>query len=126
MEIPPIFPSQINKSNPYYYLPDNYTIMTEQWWHNKFGDTLPDGYAEYLASHSRVEYDDIDREEATHKLKLNQEGGMELDCPPEYKTYCMAPTEFMGLCINNSNCNDEYDEKKTFIPSIIWDNNKET
>jgi hypothetical protein len=73
MEIPPIFPSQINKSNPYYYLPDNYTIMTEQWWHNKFGDTLPDGYAEYLACHSRVEYDDIDREEATHKLKLNQE-----------------------------------------------------
>ena len=59
------------------------------------------------------------------KLKLNQEGGMELDCPPEYKTYCMAPTEFMGLCINNSNCNDEYDETKTFIPSIIWDNNKE-
>ena len=55
-----IVKKQIDKENLFRFLPDNYTIGTEEYFRNKFGDKFPDEVYKYLEVISRKEYTDED------------------------------------------------------------------
>ena len=50
----------IDKEIIFRYLPDNYTIGTEEYYRNKFGDKFPDEVYKYLEVKSREEYTEED------------------------------------------------------------------
>ncbi len=67
-----LFKKQIDRNDPYYFLPSNKTLGTERWWAQKFGNKLPDGYLYLLETLSRKEYDDEDVEKAKEIVKQEQ------------------------------------------------------
>jgi len=55
----------------------------------------------------------------------NQKGGVHIKCPENTKM-CDPPTQYMGLCIyNEDDCDLEYDEQKTIVPKLIWEDTEE-
>jgi hypothetical protein len=55
-----IVKKQIDKENIFRFLPDNYTVGTEEYYRNKFGDKFPDEIYKYLEAISRKEYTEED------------------------------------------------------------------
>ena len=55
-----IIKKPVDNTNIFRFLPDNYTIGTEDFYRNKFGDKFPDEVYKYLEVTSREEYTEED------------------------------------------------------------------
>ncbi len=67
-----LFKKKFDTNDPYNFLPSNKTLGTEQWWAQKLGNKLPDGYLFLLETLSREEYDDEDVAKAKVIVKQQQ------------------------------------------------------
>jgi hypothetical protein len=96
-----LFNKRFNTNDPYNYLPSNMTLGTEQWWAQKFGNKLPDGYLYLLETMSRKEYTDEDVAKAKQLVVQQQ---------LEYNARVEKELADLGL-LNQQKSDEKSDEK---------------